>query len=116
MPKYPTNKSSSFTQDIETYTSNSQVTPHKFCANVLVPDYIKHVNSQMSKVVTKILSSDHVFKILSSLMKSNHNSFISSKILRQKHEHAFFFFLKKKQDKMCKCVSHNPKRKITHCP
>jgi hypothetical protein len=115
MPKYPTNKSSSFTQDIETYTSNSQVTPHKLCANVLVPDYIKHVNSQMSKVVTKILSLDHVFKILSSLMKSNHNSFISSKILRQKHEHAFFF-KKKKKDKMCKCVSHNPKLKITHCP
>jgi hypothetical protein len=72
------------------------IQPHKLCANVLVPDYIKHVNSQMSKVVTKILSLDHVFKILSSLMKSNHNSFISSKILRQKHEHAFFFFLKKK--------------------
>jgi hypothetical protein len=66
MPKYPTNKSSSFTQDIETYTSDSHIMPHNIFANVLVSEQIKHVNSQKKiKKKKKTLSSDHVFKILS---------------------------------------------------
>ena len=76
MPRYPTNKSSSVTQNIETYTSKPHVIPHKSCVNVLVLEQIKHMNSRLSKVsnkTSKILSSDHVFKILSLLMKSNHN-------------------------------------------
>ena len=76
MPRYPTNKSSNFTQNIETYISKSHVIPHHSCANVLVLEQIKHVNSQLSKVsnkTSKILSSYHVLKISSLLMKSNHN-------------------------------------------
>ena len=67
MPRYPTNKLSSFTQNIKTYTSKPHVIPHKSCANVLVLEQIKHVNSQMPKVsdILKNPTSDHVFKILS---------------------------------------------------
>ena len=75
MPMYPTNKSSSVTQNIEPYTLKSHVIPHKSCANVLVLEQIKHVNSQLPKVSNKLKTnpkSDHVFKLLSSLMKSNH--------------------------------------------
>jgi hypothetical protein len=110
MPMYPTNKSSSVIQNIETYTLKPYAIPHQSCANVHVLEQIKHVNSQLSKVsnkTPKILSSNHVFKILSSLMKSHHNFFRSTKLLRQ-HEHAFFFFFKTTTS-VCKCVSHTPK-------
>jgi hypothetical protein len=72
MPMYPTNKSSSVTQDIETYTLNLHVIPHQSCANVLVSEQIKHVNSQSPKASNQLENptSDHVFKTLSSLMKS----------------------------------------------
>ena len=50
MPMYPTNKSSSVTQNIEAYTLKSHVIPNKSCANVLVLEQIKHVNSQLPKV------------------------------------------------------------------
>ena len=75
MPMYPTNKSSSVTQNIEAYTLKSHVIPHKSCANVLVLEQVKHVNSQLPKVSNKlkqIQPSDHVFKLLSSLMKLKH--------------------------------------------
>jgi hypothetical protein len=57
MPMYPTNKSSSVTQNIETYTLSPHVIPFKSCANVLVLDHIKHVNSQLSKVNNKTPNS-----------------------------------------------------------
>ena len=47
---YSTNKSSSVTQNIETYTLRPHVIPHKSCANVLVLEQIRHVNSQLSKI------------------------------------------------------------------
>ena len=75
MPMYPTNKSSSVTQNIKAYTLKSHVIPHKSYAKVLVLEQIKHVNSQLPKVSNKLKTnptSDHVFKLLSSLMKSNH--------------------------------------------
>ena len=75
MPMYPTNKSSSVTQNIEMYTLKPYVIPHQSCANVLVSEQIKHVNPQLLKVSNKLKTnptSDHVFKLLSSLMKSNH--------------------------------------------
>jgi hypothetical protein len=53
MPMYPTNKSSIVTQHIKTYTLKSHVIPHQSCANVLVLEQIKHVNSQLSKVSNK---------------------------------------------------------------
>jgi hypothetical protein len=67
MPMYPTNRLSSFTQDIETCISRPHVIPHQSCANVLVLEHIKHVNSQLSKVSNKLKNPtlDHVFKILS---------------------------------------------------
>jgi hypothetical protein len=67
MPMYPTNRLSSFTQNIETCISRPHVIPHQSCANVLVLEHIKHVNSQLSKVSNKLKNptSDHVFKILS---------------------------------------------------
>ena len=67
MPRYPTNKSFSFTQNMETYTSKSHVVPHNSCANVPLLEQIKHMNSQMPKVSNKLKNptSDHVFKILS---------------------------------------------------
>ena len=67
MPKYPTNKSFNFTQDIETYTLKPHVIPYHSCANVLVSEQIKHVNSQLPKVSNKLKNPtlDHVFKILS---------------------------------------------------
>jgi MinD-like ATPase involved in chromosome partitioning or flagellar assembly len=72
MPMYPLNKSPSVTQNIETYTLNLHVIPHQSCANVLVSEQIKHVKSQLPKASNKLKSptSDHVFNILSSLMKS----------------------------------------------
>jgi MinD-like ATPase involved in chromosome partitioning or flagellar assembly len=72
MPMYPTNKSSNVTQNIETYTLKLHVIPHKSCATVLVSEQIKHVNSQLPKASNQLKNptSDHVFKILSSLMKS----------------------------------------------
>jgi hypothetical protein len=72
MPMYPLNKSPSVTQNIETYTLNLYVIPHKSCANVLVLEQIKLVKSQLPKASNKleIPTSDHVFNILSSLMKS----------------------------------------------
>ena len=103
MLMYPINKSSNVTQNIKIYTLKSHVIPHKSCANVLVLEQINRVNSQNSK----ILSSDHVFKILSSLMKSNHNFFRSTEILRQ-HEYAIFFFFFQKWDKVCVNVSPIP--------
>jgi hypothetical protein len=104
MPKYPTNKSSSFTQDIETYTSYSHVTPHKLCANMLVLEQIKHVNSQLSKVSNKLKypTSNHVFKILSLLMKIK-SQFLDKQKFQDKHEHVFFFFFSKKKSGT-KCV------------
>jgi hypothetical protein len=74
MPMHPTNKSPNVTQSIETYTLNPHVIPHQSCVNVLVLEQIKHVNSQLSKANNKLKNptSDHVFKILSSLMKSSH--------------------------------------------
>jgi hypothetical protein len=77
MPMYPTNKSSSVTQNIKIYTLKQHVIPHQSCANVFVSEYIKHVNSQFPKVSKKlqILLLDHMFKILSSLMNSNHKFF-----------------------------------------
>ena len=67
MPRYPTNKSFSFTQNMETCISKPHVIRHNSCANVLVLEQIKHVNSQMPKVSNKLKNptSDHVFKILS---------------------------------------------------
>ena len=53
MPRYLTNKSSSFTQNIETYTSKPHVIPHKSCANVLALEQIKYVNCQLSKLSNK---------------------------------------------------------------
>jgi hypothetical protein len=38
MPMYPTNKSSSVTQNIEIYTLKPYVIPHQSCANVLVSE------------------------------------------------------------------------------
>jgi hypothetical protein len=72
MPMYPLNKSHSVTQNIETYTLNLHVIPHKSCANVLVLEQIKPVKSQLPKASSKleIPTSDHVFNILSLLMKS----------------------------------------------
>jgi hypothetical protein len=72
MPMYPTNKSPNVTQNIETYTLNLHVIPHQSCANVLVSKQIKHVTSQLPKASNKLENptSDHVFKILSLLMKS----------------------------------------------
>jgi hypothetical protein len=72
MPMYPLNKSSSVTQNIETYTLNLHVIPHKSCANVLVLEQIKPVKSQLPKTRNKleIPTSDHVFNTLSLLMKS----------------------------------------------
>jgi hypothetical protein len=69
---YPLNKSPSVTQNIETYTLNPHVIPHQSCANVLVSEQIKHVTSQLPKASNKLKNptSDHVFNILSSLMKS----------------------------------------------
>jgi hypothetical protein len=105
---HPTDKSPSVTQNIETYTLNPHVIPHKSCANVLVSEQIKHVNSQLPKVSNKlqILSSDHVFKLLSSLMKSNHKFLGQPKFKDNINMH--FFFLKNKTS-VCKCVSHTPK-------
>ena len=54
MPRYPTNKSFSFTQNMEIYTSKPHVIPHNSCANVLVLEQIKHVNSQIPKVSNKL--------------------------------------------------------------
>jgi hypothetical protein len=54
MPMYPTNKSLSVTQNIETYTLNPHVIPHQSCANVLVSEYIKHVNSQLPRASNKL--------------------------------------------------------------
>ena len=67
MPRYPINKSFSFTQNMETYTLKPHVIPHNSCANVFVLEQIKHVNSQMPKVSNKPKNptSDHAFKILS---------------------------------------------------
>jgi hypothetical protein len=94
----PTNKSPSVTQNIETYTLNLHVIPHQSCANVLVSEQIKHVNSQLPKVSNKlqILSSDHVFKLLSSLMKSNHK-FLGRPKFKDNINMQFFF--SQKQDK-----------------
>ena len=52
---------------METYTLKPHVIPHNSCANVLVFEHIKHVNSQMPKVRNNLknLTLDHVFKILS---------------------------------------------------
>jgi hypothetical protein len=69
---YPLNKSPSITQNIETYKLNPHVISHQSCVNVLVSEQIKHVTSQLPKASNKLKSptSYHVFKILSSLMKS----------------------------------------------
>jgi hypothetical protein len=58
MPMYPTNKSSSVTQNMKTYTLKPHVIPHQSCANVLVLEHIKHVNSQLSKVSNKTQKSN----------------------------------------------------------
>jgi hypothetical protein len=58
MPMYPTNKSPSVTQNIETYTLNLYVIPHQSCANVLVSEQIKHVNSQLPKASNKLKKSN----------------------------------------------------------
>ena len=50
---YSTNKLSSVTHNIETDTLRPHIIPHKSCANVLVLEHIKHVNSQLSKVSNK---------------------------------------------------------------
>jgi hypothetical protein len=67
------------------------------------------VNSQLPKVSNKlqILSSDHVFKLLSSLMKSNHKFLGQPKFKDNINMHFFFFF--KNKTSVCKCVSHTPK-------
>jgi hypothetical protein len=72
MPMYPLNKLPSVTQNIETYTLNLHVIPHKSCANVLVSEQIEHVKSQLPKESNKLAipTSDHVFNNLSSLMNS----------------------------------------------
>jgi hypothetical protein len=64
MPMYPTNKSSNVTQNMKTYILKPHVIPHQSCANVLVSEQIKHVNSQMPKVSNKLKNPtlDHVFK------------------------------------------------------
>jgi hypothetical protein len=54
MPMYPLNKSPSVTQNIETYTLNLHVIPHKSCANVLVLEQIKPVKSQLPKASNKL--------------------------------------------------------------
>ena len=56
---YSINKSSSVTQNIETYTLRPHVIPHKSCTNVLVLEQIKHVNSQLSKVSNKTQKFHH---------------------------------------------------------
>ena len=58
MPKYPTNKPSSFTKNIETYTSGCHVIPHKICANVLVSNQVKHVNSETPRVSNQLTNSN----------------------------------------------------------
>jgi hypothetical protein len=98
---YPTNKSPSVTQNIETYTLNLHVIPHQSCANVLVSEQIKHVNSQLPKASNKLKknpTSDHVFKLLSSLMKSNHK-FLGQPKFKDNINMQFFFFFSQKQDK-----------------
>jgi hypothetical protein len=72
MPMYPLNKLPSATQNIETYILNLHAILHKSCANVLVSEQIEHVKSQLPKASNKleIPTIDHVFNILSSLMKS----------------------------------------------
>jgi hypothetical protein len=71
------------------------------------------VNSQLPKVSNKlqILSSDHVFKILSSLMKSNHKFLGQPKFKDNMNMHFFFFFFFffKNKTSVRKCVSHTPK-------
>jgi hypothetical protein len=106
MPMYPTNKSSSVTENIKTYTLRPHVIPHKSCANVRVLEQIKHVNSQLSKVSNKTQEFYH--QIMCSKFKLTDETksqfFKSTKILRQ-HEHAFFF---QKRDKVCVNVSPIP--------
>jgi transposase-like protein len=104
MPMSPTNKSPSVTQNIETYTLDLHVIPHQSCANVLVSEQIKHVNSQLPKASNKLKknpTSDHVFKVLSLLMKSNHKFLGQPKFKdnmnMQKSQLVFFF--SQKQDK-----------------
>ena len=58
MPMYQTNKSFSVTQNMKTYTLKPHVIPHQSCANVLVLEQIKHVNSQLSKVSDKTQKSN----------------------------------------------------------
>jgi hypothetical protein len=58
MPMYPTNKSSSVTQNIETYILNLHVIPHQSCANMLVSKQIKHVNFQLPKANNKLKKSN----------------------------------------------------------
>jgi hypothetical protein len=67
------------------------------------------VNSQLPKVSNKLKTnptSDHVFKLLSSLMKSNHK-FLGQPKFDNMNMQIFFF---KNKTSVCKCVSHTPKR------
>jgi hypothetical protein len=108
MPMYPTNKSPSVTQNIETYTLNLHVIPHQSCANVLVSEQIKHVNSQLPKASNQLKKSN----IRSCVQKFKLTDEINHKFLGQPkfkdNMNMHFFFLKNKTS-VCKCVSPTPK-------
>jgi hypothetical protein len=120
MPMYPTNKSSSVTQNMKTYTLKPHVIPHQSCANVLVLEQIKHVNSQMPKVSNKLKNPtlDHVFK---NFKLTNEYQIIilrSTKNFKTNMNMQFFFFYQKQKlgPSVCKCVPHTPKLKLHIVP
>jgi hypothetical protein len=67
------------------------------------------VNFQLPKVSNKLKknpTSDYVFKLLSSLMKSNHKFLGQPKFYDNMNMHFFFHKIKKS---VCKCVTHTLK-------
>jgi hypothetical protein len=109
MPMYPPNKSPSVTQNIETYTLNLHVIPHQSCANVLVSEQIKHVNSQLPKASNQLKKSNirscvQNFKLTNEI---NHK-FLGQPKFKDNMSMHFFFFLKNKTS-VCKCVYPTPK-------
>jgi hypothetical protein len=126
MSKYQTNKASNFTQDIETYTSDSHVIPHNICANVLVLEQIKHMNSQMPKISNQTLKKKKKSIIRSCVqnfkLTNEYQITIlrSTKIFKTNMNMHFFSFQKKKKkkkwDKVCVNVSHTPKLKLHIVP
>jgi hypothetical protein len=107
MPMYPPNKSPSITQNIETYTLNLYVIPHQSCANVLVSEQIKHVNSQLPKASNQLKKSNirscvQNFKLTDEI---NHKFLGQPKFKDNMNMH-FFFFSKTRQ--VCVNVSLLP--------